>query len=65
MALILPQKVNVERSTAKWDAVTGTLIVTMPVCGRDLLSYEPGQPDCQSPFTFDFTEEVVMNCRTL
>jgi hypothetical protein len=42
LALFLPHKVNVERSSAKWDAVTSTLIVTMPIVGRDLLSYKPG-----------------------
>jgi hypothetical protein len=38
LALFLPHKVNKERSAAKWDPATTTLIVTLPIIERDWLS---------------------------
>ncbi|KAG0557697.1 hypothetical protein KC19_11G150000 [Ceratodon purpureus] len=37
LGLFLPHKVEKERSSAKWDPVTSTLIVTMPIIERDWL----------------------------
>jgi len=36
LALYLPHKVNMERSSANWNAASSTLTITMPIVGRDI-----------------------------